>query len=79
MAGTFPSTSQRLQALCTRPLGEPKPLMWRKMYEGESMEKDPWGHDYQYACPGTKHPSGYDLYSLGEDGKPGTKDDIWPD
>ena len=77
MAGTYPSTQQGLISLAKRPESEPKPLMWRQIYEGDSIKKDPWGHDYQYAFPGTKHPTGFDLYSLGEDGQPGTQDDIW--
>jgi general secretion pathway protein G len=78
MAGTYPSTAQGLDSLVKRPEGEPRPLMWRKVYDGE-IKNDPWGHPYVYACPGTKHPDSYDIYSLGEDGKPGTDDDIWPD
>lgn len=36
--------------------------------------KDPWGNDYIYAPPqGSDHPS---LYSMGEDGKAGTPDDV---
>jgi general secretion pathway protein G len=78
VAGTFPSTAQGLQALVRRPEGEPKPLMWRKVFDGE-VKQDPWRHDFVYKCPGDKNPSSYDLYSVGEDGRPGTDDDIWPD
>jgi general secretion pathway protein G len=78
VAGTFPSTAQGLQALVRRPEGEPKPLMWRKVFDGE-VKQDPWRHDFVYKCPGDKNPTSYDLYSVGEDGRPGTEDDIWPD
>lgn len=78
VAGTFPSTSQGLQALVRRPEGEPKPLMWRKVFDGD-IKQDPWRHDFVYKCPGDKNPQSYDLYSVGEDGQPGTEDDIWPD
>jgi type II secretion system protein G len=33
---------------------------WRGPYL-ESVPKDPWGHDYVYACPGRHNPGGYDL------------------
>lgn len=77
-AGTYPSTAQGLQALVKRPDGEPKPQMWRKVFDGD-IKQDPWRHDFVYKCPGDKNPNGYDLYSVGEDGKAGTEDDIWPD
>ena len=77
-AGTYPSTAQGLQALVRRPEGEPKPIMWRKVFDGE-VKQDPWRHDFVYKCPGDKNPSSYDLYSVGEDGRAGTEDDIWPD
>jgi type II secretion system protein G len=38
--------------------------------------QDPWGHNYIYEFPGKHNPSGYDLMSLGPDGKMGTEDDI---
>ena len=37
---------------------------------------DPWGHKYIYDCPGKHNTNGYDLFSAGPDGKPGTGDDI---
>jgi general secretion pathway protein G len=77
-AGTFPSTAQGLQALVRRPEGEPKPLMWRKVFDGD-IKQDPWRHDFVYKCPGDRNTTSYDLYSVGEDGKAGTEDDIWPD
>jgi general secretion pathway protein G len=61
-----------------RPEGEPRPLMWRKVFDGD-IKQDPWRHDFVYKCPGDKNPTSYDLYSVGEDGKAGTEDDIWPD
>lgn len=77
-AGTYPSTAQGLQALVRRPDGEPKPQMWRKVFDGD-IKQDPWRHDFVYKCPGDKNTTSYDLYSVGEDGKAGTEDDIWPD
>ena len=37
---------------------------------------DPWGKKYLYDCPGKHNTNGYDLFSAGPDGKPGTGDDI---
>jgi len=37
---------------------------------------DPWGNPYVYYYPGKHNPSGYDLLSVGPDGKEGTDDDI---
>jgi len=42
----------------------------------ESLPVDPWGNPYVYVYPGRHNPSGYDLYSVGPDGKAGTDDDI---
>jgi general secretion pathway protein G len=77
-SGTYPSTAQGLLALSTRPTGEPKPVMWRKVFDGE-IKTDPWGHEYLYRSPGDKNPDGFDLYSVGRDGKANSEDDIWPE
>jgi general secretion pathway protein G len=65
----FPSTEQGLEALITKPQGEPIP----KHYKGggyiESLPKDPWGNPYQYLSPGEKRE--FDLWSNGSDGQPG--------
>ena len=37
---------------------------------------DRWERPYQYRVPGTKSTDGFDVFSLGPDGKEGTKDDI---
>jgi general secretion pathway protein G len=48
---------------------------WNQPFlEGKPI--DPWGRAYQYRCPGTRHAEGFDLWSLGPDGKDGTEDDI---
>ena len=44
--------------------------------EGLPLDPDPWGHAYIYVCPGRNNINGYDLFSVGPDGKAGTKDDI---
>ena len=37
---------------------------------------DPWGNPYIYECPGKRNTAGYDLSSMGPDGRAGTDDDI---
>ena len=37
---------------------------------------DPWGNAYIYECPGKHNPSGFDLMSMGPDGRVGGDDDI---
>lgn len=38
--------------------------------------KDPWNNLYQYRYPGKRNASGYDLWSMGPDGRTDTADDI---
>jgi len=65
--GDYPSGDQGLDALMAAsgkgPYLERKPI-------------DPWGRRYQYRRPGMHNRTGYDLYSLGKDGKEGTEDDV---
>lgn len=74
-AGAFPSTAQGLRALVTQPEGDPKPIMWKQL--SDDIKPDPWQHAYVYKCPGDRCPRAFDLYSVGEDGKAGTSDDVW--
>ena len=69
--GSYPTTSEGLQALVT----PPKP---DKMPRGviDSMPLDPWGEPLQYAFPGTHNKDSYDLWSKGPDKQSGTADDI---
>lgn len=63
----YPSTAQGLEALVTKPSGQPDAPNWSQRLD--RMPKDPWGHPYQYQHPG-QH-GDVDVYSLGADGKPG--------
>lgn len=65
----YPSTSQGLQSLISKPGGQPLAKNWKPGGYIENMIKDPWGNDYQYLNPGN-HAS-IDIYSLGADGQPG--------
>lgn len=76
MAGNLPSEVQGLHALAEQPMSDPVPKSWHKLTEASSLI-DPWGHPYQYRNPGTKETNGYDVYSMGRDGKDGTEDDLY--
>jgi general secretion pathway protein G len=69
--GKYPTTEEGLQALITAPATGTN---WKGPYM-ERIPADPWGRDYQYRFPGQKSTTGYDLYSLGEDGVE-SEDDI---
>ncbi len=68
----YPSTQQGLEALVSRPSGNPPPKNWNKDGYLKKLPIDPWGNPYQYLSPGSK--GAYDLYSLGADGKEGGSD-----
>jgi len=70
-AGNYPTTEQGLEALRTKPTTSPVPDQWNGPYLTKPIPKDPWGGDYVYICPGKHNPDGFDLYSLGRDGKEG--------
>ncbi len=49
---------------------------WRGPYLKKAVNADPWGNGYVYEMPGRHNESGYDLMSMGPDGKSGGDDDI---
>ena len=50
---------------------------WHGPYlDPPQLPVDPWGDAYIYYYPGKHNSSGYDLLSMGPDGKEGTDDDI---
>ncbi|HEV7489433.1 MAG TPA: type II secretion system major pseudopilin GspG [Rhodanobacteraceae bacterium] len=63
----YPSTEQGLEALVTKPSGEPNAPNWSQRLD--RVPKDPWGHPYQYQHPG-QHGE-IDVFSYGADGKAG--------
>lgn len=67
--GSYPSTQQGLAALRTKP-SEALPN-WRGPYLRKEVPMDPWGHPYAYRSPGVRNPNGFDLSTLGKDGKEG--------
>jgi general secretion pathway protein G len=62
----MPSTEQGLKALVTQPTTEPRPRRWKQLMT--EVPLDPWGNEYVYRNPG-KGGKGFDLFSLGPDGK----------
>lgn len=74
---TFPSTEQGLVALLEAPSDVENTKNWNGPYV-ESVPKDPWDHEYQYAYPGTHNEKKDmpDIWSVGPDGEDGTDDDI---
>lgn len=69
--GNYPTTEQGLKALVTRPEGVKQ---WRQTMQ--QIPTDPWQHEYLYANPGKHNLDGFDLYSIGPDGKADTPDDV---
>lgn len=66
----YPTTDQGLQALISKPSGSPEPKRWNPDgYLKKTLPMDPWGGEYQYLSPGSS--GGFDLYSLGADGREG--------
>ncbi len=63
--------SEGLEALRTRPTGEPAARNWRGPYLKKTVPFDPWGRAYVYKSPGDVNPQGYDLLTYGRDGQPG--------
>lgn len=69
--GQFPTTSEGLQALLTKP-------GTANNWNGPYIEKepiDPWGRKYEYKSPGQNRLQDYDLFSLGRDAQP-SEDDV---
>jgi general secretion pathway protein G len=69
--GGYPTTEQGLAALREKPAAGPVPANWRGPYLRKDSPLDPWGRPYVYTFPGARNKNGFDLLSLGRDGKPG--------
>ena len=64
--------SGELDALVNQPANATN---WHGPYM-PSIPPDPWGNAYVYDYPGKHNANGYDLMSMGPDGRTGTDDDI---
>ena len=60
---SYPTTEQGLEALVSKPSGDPEPRNWKQYLP--KLPKDPWDQEYLYFSPGDN--GDYDLYSLGAD------------
>ena len=70
--GRYPTSEEGLISLVQQPSTATN---WRGPYlKRDGVPTDPWGNVYLYRYPGTNNPSGYDLASLGPDGREGTDD-----
>lgn len=67
--GSYPTTEQGLAALVTKPTSGPPATNWAADGYLAQPPADPWGNPYVYRSPGEA--SGFDLTTLGRDGKPG--------
>lgn len=82
--GSYPTTDQSLKALSRAPAIEPQPRNWRGPYLRGAVPVDPWGNAYVYQSPSTSSEFGFDLLSLGADGREGGEGDaadirLWED
>jgi len=73
--GRYPTTSQGLKALLSKPSSSPTPKNWNGPYL-ETEPLDPWKIEYAFKSPGANNTSSYDLYSFGPDGVENNEDDI---
>ena len=72
--GRFPTTAEGLRALVEKPASNSEG--WLESYLKRDIPKDSWGNEYIYRYPGQYNQEGYDLSSIGPDGKQGGDDDI---
>jgi len=67
----YPSTDQGLEALVSKPSGDPEPKAWKSYLK--KTPTDPWKNPYKYLSPGSH--GEFDIYSFGPDGRQ-SDDDI---
>jgi general secretion pathway protein G len=72
----YPATEEGLKALVKQPTDPAVFPTWHRGGYLRALRKDPWGHDYRYAYPGT-HEAPYDLYSVGPTGDVNTAIGFW--
>ncbi len=67
----YPSTSQGIEALTSKPSGSPEPKNYKSGGYMKKMPIDPWGTPYLYFSK----KSNYEIVSLGADGEEGGEED----
>lgn len=68
---TYPSTSQGLEALVTKPSGSPEPKNYKANGYMKKLPVDPWGNPYLYFSKSGK----FEIVSYGADGEEGGEGD----
>ncbi len=71
--GYYPKGRDGLNELVEEPRNAKN---WRGPYLRQDIPDDPWGNAYIFECPGKHNERGYDLMSMGPDGRVGGDDDI---
>ena len=71
--GYYPSGSDGLEELVEQPSNA---TSWQGPYLKKGVPLDPWGNGYVYEYPGKQNNGGYDILSMGPDGRVGGTDDI---
>lgn len=74
LSGSYPTQSQGLMALVTKPSSTPTPRKWVQQLREAPV--DPWGKPYSYRFPGKKRANEYEIICLGPDGMENTPDDL---
>ena len=67
--GFYPNTNQGLEALISKPTGQPEPLNYPDGGYMKRMPKDAWGRDFVYIYPSDN--GDYEIISYGADGTEG--------
>ena len=70
----YPTTDQGLEALQSKPSGDPEPRNYPEDGYIKRLPEDPWGNPYVLVSPGER--GRIDVFSVGPDGEEGTDDDI---
>ena len=74
---TFPSTEEGITALISKPADEGRSRNWDGPYlDTGEIPVDPWGNSLRYEYPPKNGGDKPQIWSLGEDGKENTDDDI---
>lgn len=68
---TYPSTSQGIEALVSKPSGSPEPKNYKSGGYMKKLPVDPWGNPYMYFSS----KGDYEIVSYGADGEEGGEDD----
>ncbi len=68
----YPSTDQGLEALVSKPSGQPEAKNWKKKGYLKKLLKDPWGNEYLYLNSGAD--GDINIFSYGSDGRKGGVD-----